>query len=417
MPRLPSIGSDDDAWGTILNEYLLHEHHPDGTHNFGVFNVLTFGAQADGVTDDTPAIQAALDAAAPVGGVVWLPPAANAYRCNSGLTIPGHVSLKGGYGGMRRGLRLWGDTPRGSLLHVCGTGDFITMSHNSVLDGIEIYYPNQQEQGSPTPYGWTINIPPNQHGVTVRNVCCPNPYQLLYANADGFLIEGIQGYPLSTGIFLDRVADVPRLNNIHFNGNVWSDAAQSLRDWVQANGICMYALGVEELMINNFFAYGYLRGIWFDAYTPDPNFPGNYGSLNVFGFDAVQEGILVGTRGISGRQGFCFSNGRIIPFQGQVGARTGIKFIDTLPADGPGVSVSNVSFFGPHERSIWIESNSGARVSLVGGQSTEYTNELALCQSPHASLRLIGVRSFNGSGPRINNPGSGDVSDFAAIIG
>jgi hypothetical protein len=160
---------------------------------------------------------------------------------------------------------------------------------------------------------------------------------------------------------------VPRINNIHFNGNCWSDVQQSLRDWVQTNGICMMAFGVEELMINNLFAYGYLRGIWFDAYTPDSNFPGNYGSLNVFGFDAVQEGILIGTRGISGRQGFSLSNGRIIPFQGRVGARAGIKFYDTVPSQGPAISVSNVSFFGPHERSIWIEPNSGAKISMLAG--------------------------------------------------
>jgi hypothetical protein len=416
MPRLPVAGSDDDHWGAILNQYLLNEHSADGTHKFGVFNALTFGAKGDGLADDTPAIQAALDAAMPVGGVVWLPPVPNAYRCNGSLTIPENVALKGGYGGMRRGLRLWLESPRGSVIHVYSTADFISMSSNSILDGIEIYYPNQKTQGTPDPYGWTIKIPPNQHGVTVRNICATNPYQLLYANADGFLIDGIQGFPLAVGFLLDRVADVARINNVHFNGNCWLDAQQSLRDWVQTIGVALKIRGAEEFMINNFFAYGYLRGIWFEAYAPDPALPGNYGSLNVFGFDAVQEGILIETRGISGRQGFSVSNGRIIPFRGTVGARAGIKFIDSVPSLGPGVSMSNVSFFGPHERSIWIGPNSGARICMLGGQSTEYRNEMVLCQSPNASVRLIGVRSFNGNGPRINNPGGGDTSDLAPIF-
>ncbi len=415
MPRLPIVGSDNDDWGALLNEYLQSEHKADGTHNFGVFNVLTFGAKGDGLTDDTPSIQAALNAAAPVGGVVWLPPSPNAYRCNGSLTIPGHVTLKGGYGGMRRGLRLWQETPRGSVLHVYTTADFISMSHNSILDGIEIYYPNQKTQGTPDPYGWTIKMPPNQHGATIRNICSPNPYQFIYANADGFLIDGVQGYPLFIGIQLDRVADVPRINNVHFNGNCWLDTQQSLRDWVQANGVCMKIFAVEEFMINNLFAYGYLRGIWFDAYSPNPNYPGSNGSLNVFGFDAVQEGIVVDPRGISGREGVFLSNGQIIPFRGQVGARVGIKFSDTAPNQGPSISVNNVSFFGPHERSIWIEPNSGAKITMLGGQSTEYTNEMVLCQSQNASVRLIGVRSFNGTGPRINNPGGGDTGDFAPI--
>jgi hypothetical protein len=384
-------------------------------NNFGVFDVLSFGAKGDGVTDDTPSIQAALNAAAPVGGVVWLTPGPYAYRCDGSLTIPGHVTLQGGYRGMRRGLRLWQEAPHGSVLHVYTMADFISMSHNSILDGIEIYYPNQKIEGIPDPYGWTIKMLSNQHGATIRNICSPNAYQFIYANADGFLIDGIQGYPLAMGIQLDRVADVPRINNIHFNGNCWSDAKPSLREWVQTNGICMKAFGVEEFMINNMFAYGYLRGIWFDAYTPDPRFPGNYGSLNVFGFDSVQEGILIGTRGVSGRQGFSLSNGRIIPIGGPEGARAGIKFSDTDPGQGPGVSLSNVNFFGKHQRSIWIEPKSGAKITMLGGQSTEFITELVLCQSPNANVRLIGVRSFNGAPSRINNPGGSDIADVAPI--
>lgn len=414
-PRLPTPGADGENWGALLNEYLLHEHNADGTHNFGLFNVLTFGAKGDGITDDAPAIQAALDAAEPTGGVVWLPPAPNAYRCNNSLTIPGHVTLKGGYGGMRRGLRLWQDAPRGSLLHVHTTDDFIRMSHNSILDGVEIYYPDQKTEGEPEPYGWTISMPPNQHGATIRNVCCPNPYQFIFANADGFLIDGVQGYPLSVGIFLGRIADVPRINNVHFNPNVWADIQESLYEWVLANGTAIKMTGVDEFMINNLFAFGYLRGIWFDEYVDEPEFTGSYGSINNFGFDAIQEGILIGERGVSNRHGLSLNNGRIIPFVGQAGARTGIKCIDTVPDQGPAISMSNVGFFGEHARSIWIEAESSARITVLGGQSTEYMNEMILCQSPNASIRLIGVRSFRGNGPRINNPGLGDTDDVAPI--
>ncbi|MFZ4143398.1 glycosyl hydrolase family 28-related protein [Streptomyces griseoincarnatus] len=55
-------------------------------------NVKDFGAEGDGTTDDTAAIQAAL-AACPMGGVVYLP--AGAYRTSAPLTIPPAVTLQG----------------------------------------------------------------------------------------------------------------------------------------------------------------------------------------------------------------------------------------------------------------------------------------------------------------------------------
>ncbi|MFI8531052.1 glycosyl hydrolase family 28-related protein [Streptomyces aquilus] len=55
-------------------------------------NVLDFGAVGDNVTDSTAAIQAAL-AAAPMGGIVYLP--AGAYRTSAPLTIPPAVTLMG----------------------------------------------------------------------------------------------------------------------------------------------------------------------------------------------------------------------------------------------------------------------------------------------------------------------------------
>lgn len=32
MARLPTVGSDDGSWGTVLNSFLETEHNSDGTH-------------------------------------------------------------------------------------------------------------------------------------------------------------------------------------------------------------------------------------------------------------------------------------------------------------------------------------------------------------------------------------------------
>ncbi len=54
------------------------------------FNVRDFGAKGDGKTPDSQAIQAAIDAAAPVHGTVWFP--AGKYLCH-GLKAHPHVTL------------------------------------------------------------------------------------------------------------------------------------------------------------------------------------------------------------------------------------------------------------------------------------------------------------------------------------
>jgi hypothetical protein len=75
MPRLPTPGLDVDNWGTLLNEYLLTSHREDGSlrGTVEVVNVRDFGAKGDNLTNDLPAIQAALQAAAE-GSVLYFPP-------------------------------------------------------------------------------------------------------------------------------------------------------------------------------------------------------------------------------------------------------------------------------------------------------------------------------------------------------
>jgi hypothetical protein len=59
----------------------------------GLFNVKDFQAKGDGITDDTSAIQMALDAAGKTGGRVYLPP--TKYLIKGSLKVPPGVSVFG----------------------------------------------------------------------------------------------------------------------------------------------------------------------------------------------------------------------------------------------------------------------------------------------------------------------------------
>lgn len=92
------------------------------------FNVKTYGAQGNGVSDDTAAITATIAAATAVGGgTVFFPP--GIYRTTTSITLPGNILLLGSGGlssklaidsGVGAGAVIFGTNPVGSLAGATG---------------------------------------------------------------------------------------------------------------------------------------------------------------------------------------------------------------------------------------------------------------------------------------------------------
>src|SRR5688572_19601306 len=104
----------------ICGLFLGAEHRAAFGQSAAVFNVTSYGAVGDGVTDDSAAIQNAINAARDnKGGIVYFPSSTNAahnfYRINSPITIPA------------TGIYLEGDGPNDGNGIVIGfsTGDAI----------------------------------------------------------------------------------------------------------------------------------------------------------------------------------------------------------------------------------------------------------------------------------------------------
>lgn len=113
------------------------------------FNVLAYGAVGNGSADDTLAIQAALNAAASVSGLVVLPAGPRpgsgepfAFRTTAALTVPPGVSLLGD------GVLGQGNTARLLADH---TGTAISISNASVTNQYSRVYNLDLRRGSATP--------------------------------------------------------------------------------------------------------------------------------------------------------------------------------------------------------------------------------------------------------------------------
>lgn len=71
MTRLPTPGSDNGAWGTILNDFLMQAHQPDGQVKEGVITAAQLADGAVTVAALDPAVQVMVDAAAPAADPVF----------------------------------------------------------------------------------------------------------------------------------------------------------------------------------------------------------------------------------------------------------------------------------------------------------------------------------------------------------
>jgi hypothetical protein len=185
-----------------------------------LLDVVSFGARGDGVADDTLAFQAALDAAAARGERVTVP--AGQFRIAGTLSIPPGVTLEGVWPGPHTSM-----VERGTvLLAYAGRDDesaapFISLTHNSTLKGVTIYYPEQL----PTdihPYPWTIQGR-GQH-YNVIDVTLANAYNGVDCGTfhnEGHHLRNLLACCLRRGVLIDQCTDVGRLENVHIHSVYW----------------------------------------------------------------------------------------------------------------------------------------------------------------------------------------------------
>ncbi len=187
-------------------------------------NARGLGAKADGKTDDTKALQGALDMAQTNGPVCYLPP--GLYRVEDALVVPPGVTLCGASGGVPHS-----EHPIGTvLLALGGRGKpdgppLITLKPNAVVRNLTIHYP-EQTFPEVAPYPWSIRA--QGELCQVLDLTLTNPYQAIDVGSQWnelHLVRNVFGCPLKIGVYIDQCTDIGRIENVHFKPNFWTRMA------------------------------------------------------------------------------------------------------------------------------------------------------------------------------------------------
>jgi hypothetical protein len=200
-------------------------------------SILDFGAIGDGVTDDTAAIQRAIDKTAPAGGTVLIP--AGKFLVKGSIKVHGGVALVG----MNQAPHSW-EPLTGSIVLATGGRDredgpaLFEMRASSSVSGITVFYPEQKTDDI-RPYPWTFHFGSYakdevEFDGTIENVTLINSYNGIRTGPfenGRHRIRSVHGCVLRRGILVDWVGDIGRIENVQFHSHFWAHKQATGGNW------------------------------------------------------------------------------------------------------------------------------------------------------------------------------------------
>lgn len=346
-----------------------------------LWNVRDFGAKGDGSTDDTAAFQQALDAAAKAGGGTVSAPRGN-YLFAGHLNVPPAVTLRGiwesvpAHNGLRdRGLPKPTDDGTTFLVtESAGKEDgppFITLNHNSTLKGVVLYYPNQNPDDVPVPYPWAVALRGKNPAVLAVELL--NPYNGIDATQnERHLIRDVHGQPLRRGILVDRIYDIGRIENVHFNP--WWSMKPKLFQWQMEHGEAFLFARTDWQYVLNTFCFGYNVGYRFyksAAGVCNGNFLG-------LGADDCYTAVVVDE---AAPMGLLITNGEFVSFHGPDPTMVEVK-----STHSGSTRFVNCAFWGPCRQ-----------IAKVAGTGTVGFSDCTFVQWDHPRAGRAAIQASGGS--------------------
>ena len=278
----------------------------------GGTSVNAFGAKGDGATDDTPAIQSAINAAAGAGGGSVVFNVARYYTTGS-FIVPAGVILCGSIEGPfddGSGVNPGVTTVAPTLLVTNTSAPFITLNGiNAGVADLLFHYPNQAPSSALAPHVYPYTIVANSPGTKVVRSMATNAYNFLDIESGRVVAQDLFIGAYNIGINIDHAHDHVTVQSVIQTvfWDSWDNTYPTTIDtWVLNHGIGLVANRVDSLDVHNFVLFHRYAGMLLTDSADTTQSPRcGYGSGNNMNFDFVLYGFIVTASNVAGYQ---FSN-------------------------------------------------------------------------------------------------------------
>jgi len=331
----------------------------------GEFPVSSFGAKGDGHSDDTAAIQSAINAASAAGGGSVVLSIAR-YFTTGNLVVPAGVILCGPIQGPFdiNGIDPSVTAVAPTLLVTSTNGPFLTLQGvGAGVTDVLFHYPNQVHTtaSAPNPYPYTILVA--APGTKVARLVVTNAYDFLDIESGRVMVFDLFIGAYHNDIHIDHAYGHVMLHNFNISvtWDVWENVPvpSPIDAWVTANGTALSVGRVDSLEMTDIMVFTRFTGI---RLTDSPDLSQKprcgYGTGNNVDLDTMQYGIVITCSnapgykftnvdigsGYGGQTAVQVGSGGSMPPKIEIngGSQRGFWALGAYPAPGPDTIITNI---------------------------------------------------------------------------